>query len=306
MAEAEKKSTLATTGSTEGLRIHVLSAIERHRRWKFNLDDPDRAELWPGLRFLISEYAFGPRSMVIGATVDKGRRLVARTKISCSQVSKALWHSGYTRTDPEFRGKGIAKLLMQAELEQVAKAGGIYCDGYVAEDNTASIKMCLSVGFRPISFIRVHVAKETRRGEDQLRLAPIRCIDLRDFPPGCRLMEAIAGAKWLVVLAEEFVRRRPLLPWKSPAAELYEIICDRKTVGIARCAGGQANVMLETDALFERGLGMAGTLLDALSGAGKVPGMFLFLQKSTWDQIEKAGSTARFDYIYLWERGALP
>ncbi|MGA2260569.1 MAG: GNAT family N-acetyltransferase [Acidobacteriota bacterium] len=301
MPEKDRESTKAPVQIPDGLSVGALSARERYRRWRFNSTDPDRFELWPGFRFLISELIHGSKSIVVGATVDGGRLLVARTKISRSLVSRELWHSGYTVTIPEYRGKGIGRLLMQAELEQVTRFGGRFCDGYIARDNIASIRMCEGLGFRPLPFIRVHCQAKSPPATNRLKISPLRCFDLRSFLPGLSSMEKTAGAKWIVVLAEEFVRCRQLLPWKRPTHGLYEIVWDGQTTGFARCGSGHVNFIFDPETLLEGGLKIVEGVVGALSEMGQTRKAFLFVNKDLWDQIAGATFAANFDFVYLWE-----
>jgi hypothetical protein len=123
-------------------------------------------------------------------------------------------------------------------------------------------------------------------------------MDIRDSDTGLRLLQEVAGAQAMHVLAEEFFCPSPVLPWKKPDTALVQIVKDEKTIAIARCGSGYANVILDPQAIpVDQVNATCAGIGSLLSNVRRTRKQFFFLRDD--GTRSRFADSSHYDYVYV-------
>ena len=231
----------------------------------------------------------------MGALREEDGFLAGRILFQRSLLDPTLWHYGYLLTHPDFRRRSLGRRLMEVGLSELLRRGARWGACYVASDNTSSLRLNARMGYLESGIVRAHVeAGQEEPGDLRILTLPER--DLRRAEGGCSALVAdLFGQKRVPLVAEEFLGRSSLLPFKGSPFELLRIERAGTPLGFVRLGGGVANAIL-SPAAFEGDLWRRA--LSAVRRARDAARFFLFARR---EDREAAFAAAPYDHVLVLE-----
>lgn len=157
--------------------------------------------LTPFLGGLISMALFN--EAIAGCVWVKDDRVIGNVTLQALDTAGARWRISNVAVAPAYRGRGIARALMQASLREIAERGGNWAVLQVRSDNAVAHGLYLSLGFADVCRdglwrLPVPAPETARRPDPDIRLVPLR-LGL--------------GSVWLELAR---AARTPLAQWADP------------------------------------------------------------------------------------------
>lgn len=88
------------------------------------------------------------RELLGGYVWEDQGRIVGSVTVQPEGLERRKWHIGAVSTHPDYRGRGIARRLMEAAIAHIRERGGELALLFVRADNEPAYKLYLSLGFK--------------------------------------------------------------------------------------------------------------------------------------------------------------
>jgi ribosomal protein S18 acetylase RimI-like enzyme len=285
--------------SSHSAKVQVLSIWDRYRFFASQTEEPDAKLLWPGLRQVLAAKYRSPKSFVIGVVTSESR-VVCRAIFTQSLTDSKVWHYGYLYTDPQHRQQGFGRQVLLTGLQIVRRLGGLYSDCYVARTNVGSIALNEKIGYRRLQFVRLHGSQKNIQQDAGLTLQELEQLDIRQSDAGRRILRGVAGAQWMDVLSEDFLCPSSPFRWKRLRTSLVCVTQNDRTIALARCGNGYANVILDHQAIPTPMLKQTCAAIGfSLSRGRRVGKSFFFVKEDELQGSPDPLDDSSYDYIYM-------
>ena len=99
------------------------------------------------LLFILERISDTFRHSLDGFVCEEQDRIVAMVNVSRAGLNKKRWEIGNVATHPDYRDKGLARLLVNRAIEHARQYGAEICVLDVRDDNKPAYKLYESLGF---------------------------------------------------------------------------------------------------------------------------------------------------------------
>ena len=259
----------------------------------------DKDQLWPGYRALLSNWLHGLRSFLVYAIDPKKNLCVARVKFIRSVIDPSIWHYGYLFTDPEYRRRGIGKLLMGVGLKNVMDLNGRASACYVDRDNLASRIFNEKLGFSKLPLIRLHCKTINVNESARLTVRRIEEQDIRISAIRKKILSAVAQSpRDQPAYGRVFVSGSTSSMGKAEHRASPDRSQQGEIIGLARSGNVYGNLLLDPVTVMNDSVALSAVSL--LHKTKSVERVFLFMNEESMrpGNLEAAHT---FDYFYYNE-----